>query len=232
MRIIFLEDDDMNKKIGIELALASITAVSTIGVVLLSNKENTLVKKMLADNPIVLTINNATLGGYYGYDKYFYTQYAPAPLSNPDSYFSLFNDYGSSRSTMHTSGSILFEGAYRHGWSNNFGLLVDYTINPIFMSPEDVDNNNPINISMFSRLQSVEIFMNSQSELGVDLNEFNNVRVVTNYNESTNSYLISKTQSEWINDAVTRLTVQPLATSEDEGKTFIVDKIVVTYYCG
>ena len=100
------------------------------------------------------------------------------------------------------------------------------------MSPEDVDNNNPINISMFSRLQSVEIFMNSQSDLGVDLDEFNNVRVVTNYDESTNSYLISKTQSEWINDAVTRLTVRPLATSEDEGKTFIVDKIVVTYYCG
>ena len=229
---LFLGDYDMNKKIGIEIALASIAALSTIGAFSLLNKENTLVNKTLADDPIVLTINNATLGGYYNYDKDFYTQYAPAPLSNPDSYFSLFNDYSSLRSTMHTSGSILFEGTYSHGWSNNFGLLVNYPINPIFMSPEDVDNNNPINISMFSRLQSVEIFMNSQSELGVDLSQFENVNVNTGFNKDTKSYLISRKGSSWINKAVTRLTVRPLATSDDNGKTFIVDKIVVTYYCG
>ena len=222
----------MNKKIGIELALASIAAVSTIGAVSLLSKENALTNQALADNPIVLEINNATLGGYYTGGGNFYTQYAPAPLSNPDSYFSLFNDYGSSRSSMHTSGSILFEGTYRHGWSNNFGLVVNTTLNPIFMSPEDAANNKPINISMFSRLQSVEIFMNSQSELGADLSEFENVDVNTYFNKDTKSYLISKKGSYWINNVKTRLTVSPLATSTDEGKTFIVDKIVITYYCG
>lgn len=153
-------------------------------------------------------------------------RYAVAQLYRPGTYC-LFNDYSSDSGTWFNDGTKLYENTFRKSGTLNLMIQVD-PINNLYFNEGDED---PINLIGFSNLQTIQIFMCANNQVGIDYEWYSTNRSVTSsYNSETNSYIFScDFRKKYV-----AFEISHFSGDEDalDGKLFAIKQIKLTYTCG
>lgn len=156
--------------------------------------------------------------------KNYTTQYLPAPLSRPGSYFRIINTFSSTQ--VNVDGHLLVLQAGNQYDYLEIGIDAPSADRMVYATEADCLADNPLNVVGLSDLRQIDVQIGEGNEIALSKSDTGNSRFIEYaYNEATKTHSYSGSFTSLF--AAFAFYMPSLAG----GQKLVIDKITLTYNC-